>query len=98
MPQRGFRLLSKKSPDPFHHEGDVHQFGIQNPQPTLLFRLAHHSPTDPMIFLLVTHSFPEESRPMLIEPNMGTICQKKQAHRPLKTEIYPARAPLSYLP
>jgi hypothetical protein len=59
-------MFSKKSPDPFHHKGDVHQFSIHNPQPTLLFRLAHLSPINPVIFLLVSHPFPEESRPMLI--------------------------------
>jgi hypothetical protein len=60
-------------PNPFEHQGDVHEFGVQDPQTTERFGLTNSSPVYHMVLPTVTDSFPEEASTVFVHRLVSAI-------------------------
>jgi hypothetical protein len=60
-------------PNPFEHQSDVHEFGVEDTQSSERFRLTHRSPIYHVILAFVAHSFPKEAAARFVHGLMSAI-------------------------
>jgi hypothetical protein len=71
-------------PNPFEHQRDVHEFGVEDSQSSKRFRFTHRSPIHHVIPAFVPHSFPKEARPRFVHGLVGAVEKHVQAHGKLR--------------
>ena len=73
-------LTLRHLPDPFAHECNIHQLGVDDPKAPLGFRSTNGLPFNHMVFPFRSRSFPKETGPGSVHPSMHPIGQKEQPH------------------
>jgi hypothetical protein len=71
-------------PNPFEHQSDVHEFGVEDSQSSKRFGFTNRSPIHHVVLAFVAHSFPKEASPGSVHGFMGAVEKHVQAHGKLR--------------
>jgi hypothetical protein len=81
-----------KLPNPLQHDGNVHVYGVTDPQSPKLLWFANRCPVNNVVLLLLIHPFPKEVRLNIVKNGMKRLMAnigKEDKHKLVSSNLLP---------